>query len=426
MKATDLLKLIENSKTKSVPGELGKQTYQNDNTPNNHVKGKGTKEVTAKAGGEKRDKKPTADVGSPRKREKRSMEGPGSKARSMNEALSAKEIGSYVLGSSRDPSTGLQAVQLKDINRGQDISVPMSDPKIYRNLLAAIKGNDDNLANRAYNMLINSPNASLSKGSSFKNKEVGAMGKGAHSGGAMARRGGTNVGSSMSQDQIDNAANKFSLASSKGSTEKRIRESGAESSDSMGKEKVATAGKSVSRSATVKTMPMDKKPTAVVGNVKRKEKRSMGENPAPVKDSKGGENQHKSMKKMHEAISDLETWLESDLNLMENDLETFYMDDDQPTACPMCGSRTDFDDATGTAQDPQHHKCLNGKCGFEFKGEFEPEGEFGEGKGDDPIMKSDFMDRKTRMEVDKPANVSRKVKQGTGSKRVPPGRGYRR
>ena len=418
MKATDLLKLIENSKSKkSVPGELGKQTYQNDNTPNNHVKGKGSKEVTAKAGGEKHDKKPRADVGSPKKRERRSMEGPGTSARRMHEAMSAKEIGSMLMGTSRDASTGMQAIQIKDANRGQVISVPLSNPKAYQALLTAVKSNNDNLANRAYNMLINDPNASLSAGStSFAGKEAGAMEKGAHSGGARTQRG-DNVGRSMSQDQIDAASNKFSLANSKGSPEKKIRESGAERGDSMGKEKAATGGP-VSKSATVKTMPVDKKPTADVGKVKKKEKRSMGENPAPVKDCKGGENQHKSMKKMHEAISELSSWLGTDLNLMENELETFYLDDDQPTTCPHCGSRTDFQDAPGTPEQPQHHKCLDGKCGFQFKGEFEPEGEFDEAEGD-------YMDRKQKMagRKDKP---KASIRPGSASTRSSAGKGYRR
>ncbi len=417
MKATDLLKLIENSKTKSVPGELGKQTYQNDNTPNNHVKGKKMKQVTAKTGGEKRDKKPTAVVGSPKKRERRSMEGPGSSARRMNEAMSAKQIGELIRGTVRDRATGMQAIQIKDINRGQDISVPMSDPKIYRNLLSAVQSGDNNAANRAYQILINSPNATLSDRSSFKGKEVGAMQKGAYSGVAMAR-GRANQGRSMSQDEIDQAGNKFSLANSKGSKEKRIRESGAQRGDSMGKEKAASSGP-VSKSGTVKTMPMDKKPTADVGSVKKKEKRSMGENPAPVKDYKGGENEHKSMKKMHEAISDLSNWLGSDLNLMENELDTFYLDNDQPATCPKCGSRTDFDGSRmGTAQDPQHHKCLNKKCGFEFKGEFEAEGEFDEADGD-------YLDRKKRIAgaKDKPRVA---VQKGTASTRQNPGKGYRR
>jgi hypothetical protein len=206
------------------------------------------------------------------------------------------------------------------------------------------------------------------------------------------------------------------LANSKGSQEKRIRESGAEHSDSMGKEKVAPAVKAVSRSATVKTMPTDKKPTADVGNVKKKEKRNMGANPAPVKDYKGGENEHKSMKKMHEAISDLSNWLGSDLKLVENELQTFYLDNDNPATCPHCGTRTDFKHDPRNPDAPQHHKCMNKKCGFEFMGEFEPDGEFDEAEGD-------YMDRKAKIAGSKD---KRPVRPGSTSTRSSAGKGYRR
>lgn len=410
MKATDLLKLIENSKSsKSVPGELGKQSYQNDNTPNNHVKGKGTKEVTAKAGGEKNDKKPRADVGSPKKREKRSMEGPGTSARRMNEALSAKEIGALLQGTVRDPNTGGQAIQIQDQNRGQVISVPLSNPRTYTTLLNAIKGGDDNLANRAYNMLVNSPDASVVGGSAQRGKPGQTMTPGqkatAH-GRAPSKsdmRGGVNVYKGDA-DAAKQGASRLSLANGKGSQEKKIRESGAERGDSMGKEKAA-AGGPVSKSATVKTMPVDKKPTADVGKVKKKEKRSMGENPAPVKDYKGGENEHKSMKKMHEAISDLSSWLGSDLNLLEGDLPVHGLDSDQPSTCPKCGTRTDFEDHDSGKQ---HHKCPNPKCGYEFHGEFD------EAEGD-------YMDRKKKIAGRKDKNG---IQPGTDSTRVPPRRGY--
>jgi hypothetical protein len=320
MKATDLLKLIENSKSKkSVPGELGKQTYQNDNTPNNHVKGKGTKEVTAKAGGVKNDKKPRADVGSPKKREKRSMEGPGTSARGMNEAMSAQDIGALLQGSGRDPSTGGQAIQIMDQNRGQVISVPLSNPKTYTTMLNAIKGGDDNMANRAYNMLVNSPDATVVSGGAQRSKPGQSMtpGQKATASGRSPSKsdmqGGVNVYKG-STDAAKQGASRLSLANSKGSPVRKVRESGAQRGDSMGKETAANGGP-VSKSATVKTMPVDKKPTADVGKVKGKEKRSMGENPAPVKDYKGGENEHKSMKKMHEAVADLEKWLESDLDI---------------------------------------------------------------------------------------------------------------
>ena len=384
MRATDLLKLIaENSKSKSVPGELGKQSYQNDNTPTNHVDGKKMKQVNAPGGGEKKDKKSSANPGTPKKRERRSMEGPGKAAKRLSEA-SAKDIQGYLLGSGRDSSTGVQFITMHDINRGQEIQVPLSDPRTYRALLTAIKSGDDSLATRAYSQLINSPDAQFS-GSSFKGKEAGAFEKGSGggspsktfqkgkeadpekaSGSKTYMRGGTNVYRGDSE-AAKRAASSLSLADSKGN---RIRESGAERSDSMGKEKAA-AGGPVSKSATVKTAAVDKKPSADVGKVKGKEKRNMGENPAPVKDFKGGENEHRSMRKMHEAISELENWLGSDLHLLEGDdslLSLHGLDSDQPTTCPKCGNRTDFSD---NPDGSQKHKCLNKRCGYEFRGEFD-------------------------------------------------------
>lgn len=81
MKAQDLLALVrESSKgTKTVDGEVKKPTYDNLNTPDNHVSGKGTKEVknAKKDFGKKRDKKNPANPGTPRKSEKgREMGGP--------------------------------------------------------------------------------------------------------------------------------------------------------------------------------------------------------------------------------------------------------------------------------------------------------------------------------------------------------------
>lgn len=47
-------------------------------------------------------------------------------------------------------------------------------------------------------------------------------------------------------------------------------------------------------------------------------------------------------------------------------LETYEHahDNDQPTTCPMCGSRTDFDSSIVTKA--QHHICLDNKCKYEF------------------------------------------------------------
>lgn len=90
MKAKDLLSLVrESSKgTKHVDGELKTPSYDNLNTPDNHVQGKGTKEVknAKKDFGKKRDKKNPANPGTPRKKEKgREMGGPPKSYKRMNE-----------------------------------------------------------------------------------------------------------------------------------------------------------------------------------------------------------------------------------------------------------------------------------------------------------------------------------------------------
>lgn len=51
--------------------------------------------------------------------------------------------------------------------------------------------------------------------------------------------------------------------------------------------------------------------------------------------------------------------------------EIFILDNDQPTSCPKCGSRTDFKEETFNNRLIQIHKCLNKKCAKEFIGEFE-------------------------------------------------------
>lgn len=47
---------------------------------------------------------------------------------------------------------------------------------------------------------------------------------------------------------------------------------------------------------------------------------------------------------------------------------------DQPTTCPYCGTRTEFDDVgliTGEGTMQQHHRCPGKNCGYEFLAENE-------------------------------------------------------
>lgn len=46
---------------------------------------------------------------------------------------------------------------------------------------------------------------------------------------------------------------------------------------------------------------------------------------------------------------------------------------DQPTECPYCGARTEFDDVDSVdgeeGEKQQHHRCTDKKCGYEFLSE---------------------------------------------------------
>ena len=97
MKASDLLALVKESSkgTKSVEGEVKTPSYDNMNTPDNHVAGKGTKEVTnaKKDFGKKRDKRNPANPGKPKKGEKRDMGGTGKSYKKMSEAAPGRPEG---------------------------------------------------------------------------------------------------------------------------------------------------------------------------------------------------------------------------------------------------------------------------------------------------------------------------------------------
>jgi hypothetical protein len=52
----------------------------------------------------------------------------------------------------------------------------------------------------------------------------------------------------------------------------------------------------------------------------------------------------------------------------DHELPIFILDNEQPTTCPMCGARTEFDE---TADGTQNHCCR--WCQFQFVGEFDDE-----------------------------------------------------
>lgn len=149
MKAQDLLNLVKESSkgTKHVDGELKTPSYDNLNTPDNHVDGKGTKEVknAKKDLGKRRDKKNPANPGTPRKTEKgRQMGGPPKSYKRMNEQgpRSAEDV---LMNTKRSI---LKSVQTMDRAKGtmtvaqrsgKPVTIQM-DPETMKGALADVLG----------------------------------------------------------------------------------------------------------------------------------------------------------------------------------------------------------------------------------------------------------------------------------------------
>ena len=399
MKATDLLKLInENSKaSKSADGEISRQKYANDHTPNNHVKGKETKEVSTFDKGEKHDGDKVGQINGPKSKERRDMEGPKQKAKAME--ARADRIKQTIQGIGQDPATGRNSITLYSVKHKGPITVVLADDGEFNALVRDLNSGNDFQATQAYKALINHEMARPGKAERpgysgaigeasaqavrsvirnidptnktvtvydvtskkdvtvpFKTAQefaqtVQALRQGddatasaAYKGivknarsqqvgsrevpyaakqrqstqhsmepSSSTMRGGVNVSNKAASDIDWDAVGGMSLADSKGAA----MESGGSHSDAMGKQKAGKA-EYVSKSATPRSSaPNDKqKPTAKVGSPKKKEKRSMEENPAPVKDFKGGENEHKKMG-TYEGQQELEKFLGQKLRLTE-------------------------------------------------------------------------------------------------------------
>lgn len=102
-----------------------------------------------------------------------------------------------------------------------------------------------------------------------------------------------------------------------------LGESGVENAGSMKKKQTVQKGGPCCKTASVRAGQNDEpRPTADVGKPKKKEKRSMDANPAPVKDWKGGDNEHKKMG-VHEGIRELEKLLNRkiDTTFLEGDVD---------------------------------------------------------------------------------------------------------
>ena len=52
-------------------------------------------------------------------------------------------------------------------------------------------------------------------------------------------------------------------------------------------------------------------------------------------------------------------------------MDIYILDNKQPTICPKCGTRTDFEEKNENKKIIQKHSCPNSKCRYEFVGEFE-------------------------------------------------------
>jgi hypothetical protein len=53
-------------------------------------------------------------------------------------------------------------------------------------------------------------------------------------------------------------------------------------------------------------------------------------------------------------------------------MDIYIVDNEQPTTCPKCGTRTDFEEMNEKKKIIiQKHSCPNPKCKYEFIGEFE-------------------------------------------------------
>jgi hypothetical protein len=52
-------------------------------------------------------------------------------------------------------------------------------------------------------------------------------------------------------------------------------------------------------------------------------------------------------------------------------IDIFILDNKQPTCCPKCGTRSDFEDIIHKGKIIQVLRCINTHCEFQFVGEFE-------------------------------------------------------
>lgn len=58
---------------------------------------------------------------------------------------------------------------------------------------------------------------------------------------------------------------------------------------------------------------------------------------------------------------------------MISQMELYILDNEQPTGCPKCGTRTEFTETIINEMIVQHHHCPQLLCQYNFTGEFDKE-----------------------------------------------------
>ena len=58
---------------------------------------------------------------------------------------------------------------------------------------------------------------------------------------------------------------------------------------------------------------------------------------------------------------------------MISQMELYILDNEQPTGCPKCGTRTEFTETIINEMIVQHHNCPQLLCQYNFTGEFDKE-----------------------------------------------------
>ncbi len=260
---TELLKKVVAEKKAVAQDEMAVPKYDNMKTPNNHVgnSSNATKEAPASGLGERKDKNPTADVGTAGK-EKRDLEGPKQKPKKMAEAVNpvAAKLGLRV-------QNGI--LYFNHPNAPEQVQGIQLDPKIYQFVQNALRrvsqSPTEEGVGELYQLLADyaergaGTNPRAMAGESVHKTAAGEMTKPSVTGGDPAKT------AKVRGKQNDEPTNK--------------------GNPGTGKEE------------------------------KGQPKQQFTMKPKDTKGGESGENEHKSMKKMHEAIFSLEKLLGRKLEL---------------------------------------------------------------------------------------------------------------